>query len=160
MKNDNNNRKFGTEDRLKQLSDGYEVPFNEAAWEKMENLLEPEEPNNDSPNFFTLKIVIAMILFLSILYFTFTTINQPEVSLIANAPIAEQSVQTTDKELNENTISSIDETPSTDSDPKIKSSAPQKPSGAQSVPNSLTQGYEIKPGIKITPPLIAGAPLG
>lgn len=66
----------GTDDRLKQLSDGYEVPFNDTAWEKMENLLDPQKPDR-SPKFFTLKIIIAMIFFLSLIYFSFFSLNHP-----------------------------------------------------------------------------------
>ncbi len=125
MKDPNNNRKTGTEDRLQKISEGYEVPFNEAAWDKMENLLEPEEPKRSS-RFFTLKIVIAMILFLSLLYFTFTTVQQNDWTTIADAPLVEELANTTqeEKETIRELETDVSTTPISTNNPSTKEEIP------------------------------------
>lgn len=63
--------------RLKQLSDQHEVPFNPAAWEKMDALLDntpPPEPPRPGASFFNYKNILAMIILLMILmYFVVPT---------------------------------------------------------------------------------------
>ncbi|MFK7776436.1 MAG: carboxypeptidase-like regulatory domain-containing protein [Saprospiraceae bacterium] len=67
--------------RLKQLSDQHEVPFNPAAWEKMDALLDntpPPEPPRPGASFFNYKNILAIIILLMILmYFVVPTGDIP-----------------------------------------------------------------------------------
>ncbi len=70
-------KKNDQDKRLKQLSDQHEVPFNPAAWEKMDALLDntpPPEPPRPGASFFNYKNILAMIILLMILmYFVVPT---------------------------------------------------------------------------------------
>lgn len=70
-------KKNDQDKRLKQLSDQHEVPFNPAAWEKMDALLDntpPPEPPRPSASFFNYKNILAMMILLMILmYFVVPT---------------------------------------------------------------------------------------
>ncbi len=52
-----------TNERLRALSDGYEAPYPEGAWEQMEQLLPPTPPDDDARGFFNFKIILGMITF-------------------------------------------------------------------------------------------------
>ncbi len=70
-------KKNDQDKRLKHLSDQHEVPFNPAAWEKMDALLDntpPPEPPRPGSSFFNYKNILAMIILLMILmYFVVPT---------------------------------------------------------------------------------------
>ena len=62
MKADNS-----TNERLRALSDGYEAPYSEGAWEQMEQLLPPPPPDDDARGFFNFKMILGMITFFVLL---------------------------------------------------------------------------------------------
>ena len=140
--------------RLKQLSDQHEVPFNPAAWEKMDALLDntpPPEPPRPGASFFNYKNILALIFLLMILmYFVLPT---GDMSNDIHTAKTTASATTQDIHISENTDTTKQETKAiTEND--LNKNNPELGIGRDTWGNIIPSDYDRPYPISQKPPMV------